>query len=173
MPVDDDLTEEIPMTPEEQKVRDKLMRHCYKLMADAKAFPSLEKMLQRDPLNAIADATVTIIERLEKDLGEQDPEILLDLLSEIIPQLAELAAGMGTDIPEDQLEQVAALAIGKWSEAHPERVDREGLGTMGQATMQALGTGAQPAQQPAPQQFPPAAAPAAPFQQAVPEGLNG
>lgn len=145
---DADSVPEEQASPEEQAQYEKLMKHCYKLMADEKAFPALEKMLDQDPLNAIADATLTVIERLERDMGEQDPDMLQALAEEIIPQLAELAETKGIDIPEDQLEQVAAVAIGKWMEKHPERVDPAAR-QIGEATLQAVG---QPAQQQPPQQ---------------------
>jgi hypothetical protein len=131
---------EVAATPDEEAQREKVMRHAYSVMADEKAFPELQKMIEADPLNAIADATVTIIERVEQDMGEQDPDILEDVASEIIPNLAELAKQQtGVDIPEDQQEQALAVAIGKWAKAHPERVDQDGLQKMGEASSQALG----------------------------------
>lgn len=139
-PIDDiDAIGEEQAGPEEQAQRDQLMKHAYAIMADEKAFPELEKMLQVDPENAIADATLTIVERVEKDLGEQDPDMLQSLAEEIVPELAELATGMGVDIPEDRLEMITADAIAKWVKAHPDRIDQQGMQAIGNATMQAVG----------------------------------
>lgn len=161
---DIDSIQEEAATPEEQALRDELMRHAYKVMANKKAFPKLEKMLKADPHNAIADAAVAVIERVEEDKGPQDVDILQSLAEEIIPALADLALAEGVDIPEDELEQVAAVAVSRWSQAHPDRVDVKGMTTIGGAAMESMGMpqggqeqappqGAQPQpQQPAPQQ---------------------
>lgn len=135
---DPDAVQEEDAAPEEQATYDELMRHAYAVMADEKAFPQLEKMLETDPVNAITDATVTIIERIEQDKGEQDTDMLQAIAAEIIPNLAELAEEKGADIPEDQLEQAYAAAIGKWSAAHPDRVDQQGMEAIGNATLNAV-----------------------------------
>lgn len=126
-------------TEEEQLQRDKVMRHVYGLMAKEDAFPELEAMLEQDPLNAIADAVVGLIVKAEEDLGEQDTDLLQSVAEEAIPQLAELAEQHGIDIPEDQLEQVAAVAVSKWARipGNESRID-PGMEAIGQATLDAL-----------------------------------
>jgi hypothetical protein len=148
---DTDSVQEVDLNPDEQVIYDKLMKAAYGIMGDEKSFPELEKMIELDPHKAIVDATLTIIERIEQDHGVQDPEILLVMAEEIVPALADLALEKGTDIPEEELEQVITIAIAQWMKANPDRVDQEGMTQVGNAATQAI-QGAAPAVAPAPVQ---------------------
>jgi hypothetical protein len=154
---------------DDQAQRTAFMQHVYSLMAEEDPFPDLEAMLEQDPLNAIADATVGLIVRAEQDLGQHDTDLLQSVAEEVIPQLAELAESQGIDIPEDQLEQVAALAVAKWSRmpGNESRVD-PGMSKIGQATLDALGMQPQQAQQ-----QPQSTAPAVPAAAPAVGGTNG
>lgn len=135
---DTDQTEETPASKEEQALYDELMEYAYEIMAEEGGFGRLQKMLEQNPEQAIVDATLTIIERIEKDKGQQDTDMLQALAEEIIPNLAELAEEMGVDIPEDRLEQITAEAIGQWAKAHPDRIDQQTMGDIGTASTAAL-----------------------------------
>jgi hypothetical protein len=136
---DEDAIEEIPAEEDEQALRDELMKHAYGVMSDPKVFPNLEKMLSVDTANSMVQATLTIIERVERDKGKQDPELLLSLVEEIVPELDDLASDEGNGLPEEELEQVVGSVVGLWSRANPDRVDQEGLTNLGERTLGTLG----------------------------------
>lgn len=124
---DIDAIQEDQASPEEQEQYNVLMKLAYEIMAREKPFDLLTKMIEQDPLQALADATLSIIDTIEKEQGQQDPDMLQALAEEIIPNLAELAEELGHDIPEDQLEQVATTAITQWMKANPDRVDQDAV----------------------------------------------
>lgn len=150
------VEEDIDSVPEEdagqdeQAIYDTLMKTAYAAMADEKTFPMLADMIRNDPKSAIVDATLTIIEKVEQEHGPQNTDILQGVAEEVIESLADLAEEQGAVIEDAELEQIAATAIGSWVKQHPDRVDQQGLQSVGNAALQAT-KGAAPPQQAAPQ----------------------
>ncbi len=137
---DIDAVEEIPANPAEQQEYAKYMSEVYRLMSDEKSFESLQQVMTENPEQGIADVAVALIEKAEQKLGPaSDTDILEGVAEELIPELAELAEAQGTDVPEEKLEEITAVAIGEWSKKHPDRVPADQMAIIGEQAQGVLG----------------------------------
>lgn len=128
----------VAVTPEEQAVYDKFMDNAFNIVYDEKAMPDFIKSIQGDgdPVNGLASATLTVLERLEESaeqaLGKPaDRSMMMAVQEEITEDLANLSRASGQhEFSEQEIgnaNNIAALNYGQNLQKAGKLNDQESL----------------------------------------------
>jgi hypothetical protein len=99
-------------TPEEQDAYDRVVAAAGEVLYDDKTNPDIMNMLkskQDNPAQALADVTSMVVIQLDEQSGGKIPEVvILPVVEEILPMVAELANAAGIFKPDDRTMNLAA-----------------------------------------------------------------
>jgi len=103
-------------SPEEQEQLELFMANVGNVMYDAKTLPALVKRLGTGaPADAIGQAAASIIARVEESANQNgmqvDGDLLLHAGKETVQMLGEIAAKVGIELTDDQLNQAMLLGV--------------------------------------------------------------